>query len=71
LEGAVILDTLGGIADSTVVRVLSDGALLINNGAIAFSACPGETAWACARCGTGSSAAMQWTGNRRLLPAAA
>ena len=36
LEGAAVIDTLGGQADPSAVRGLIEGTLLIYNGAIAF-----------------------------------
>jgi hypothetical protein len=37
LEGAAVLDTLGGKTDPTAVRALVEGTLLIYNGSIAFA----------------------------------
>lgn len=37
LEGAAVLDTLGGTTDPSVVRALVEGTLLIYNGSIAFA----------------------------------
>ena len=37
LEGAAVLDTLGGTSDPSAVRALIEGTLLIYNGSIAFA----------------------------------
>jgi hypothetical protein len=37
LEGAAVLDTLGGRGNPSAVRALKEGTLLIYNGSIAFA----------------------------------
>lgn len=61
LEGAAVLNTVGGHADPTAVRALVEGTLLIYNGAIAFAV----TAFfmACAGFATFRTGALPaWTG---------
>ncbi len=61
LEGAAVLDTVGGMADPTAVRALVEGTLLIYNGSIAFAV----TGLFMASAGyaiLGSGAMPRWTG---------
>jgi hypothetical protein len=68
LEGAAVLNTIGGNPDPTIVRALVEGTLLIYNGAIAFAVtalCMGAAGFAILETG----ALPRWIGMTALVGA--